>query len=85
MFQGVERPYELIFCIPSFVKSDFKRNHLSDVLIRRMTLRNHNLHSGRLKNDFVEVDETMFQGVERPCDIVFCILGIKNTDLDEDA
>jgi hypothetical protein len=31
-----------------------------------MVLRTHNLHFGRLKNDFGEVDEAIFQGFERP-------------------
>jgi hypothetical protein len=29
-----------------------------------------------LKNDFDVVDEPMFQGVEWPYEIIFCILGI---------
>jgi asparagine synthetase A len=29
-----------------------------------------------LKNDFFEVAEAMFQGVERTCEIIFCILCI---------
>jgi hypothetical protein len=28
-----------------------------------------------LKNDFGEVDEAMFQGIERACEFIFCILG----------
>jgi hypothetical protein len=32
-----------------------------------------------LKNDFGEVDEAMFQGVERPYEHMFCIQGIENT------
>jgi hypothetical protein len=36
-----------------------------------------------IKNDFGEVNEAMFQGVERPCKIIFCFLGIKKSDLDE--
>jgi hypothetical protein len=31
-----------------------------------MALRTHNLPSGRLKYDFDEVDEAMFQGVDGP-------------------
>jgi hypothetical protein len=27
----------------------------------------------------------MFKDVERPCEIIFCILGIQNSDLDEIA
>jgi hypothetical protein len=30
-----------------------------------------------LKNDFVEVDEVMFQGIESPCELFFCILVIE--------
>jgi hypothetical protein len=30
-----------------------------------------------LKNDFGEVDEAMFEGVERPFELIFCILGIE--------
>jgi hypothetical protein len=36
-----------------------------------------------LKNDFVEVDEAMFHSVERQCEIIFCILGIKKSALYE--
>jgi hypothetical protein len=38
-----------------------------------------------LKNDFGEVDEVMFQGVERLCELIFSILGIEKTDLDDVA
>jgi hypothetical protein len=38
-----------------------------------------------LKNDFGEVDEAMVQGVECPRGIIFCILGIEKSDLDEAA
>jgi hypothetical protein len=27
-----------------------------------------------LKNDFREVDKAMFQGVERPCELILCIV-----------
>jgi hypothetical protein len=30
-----------------------------------------------LKNDFGEVDEAIFQGVERPWEFISCILGFK--------
>jgi hypothetical protein len=36
-----------------------------------------------LKNDFGEVDEEKFQGVERPCELIFCFVVIKKSDLDE--
>jgi hypothetical protein len=32
-----------------------------------------------LKCDYGEVDETMFQGVERPCELIFTNLGIGKT------
>jgi hypothetical protein len=54
-----------------------KRNGQScgcDVLSRRMFLWSHNLLSGRL-----------IQGVERPCELIFCILVIQKSDLDEVA
>jgi hypothetical protein len=38
-----------------------------------------------LKNEFGEVDEAMFQGVERPCEPIFCIQGIEKSYLDEVA
>jgi hypothetical protein len=50
-----------------------------------MALRTHNLPSNILKNDFVEVDETMFQGVERLCELISYILGIVKSDLHECA
>jgi hypothetical protein len=34
-----------------------------------------------LKNDFGEEDEAMFQGVERLCELIFCILGMEKSDL----
>jgi hypothetical protein len=37
-----------------------------------------------LKCDFVDVDEAMFQGVERPCEKIFYLLD-KKRDLDEVA
>jgi hypothetical protein len=45
-----------------------------------MALRTHNLLFGRLKNDFGEVDEDMIQGVERQCEVIFCILIIEKSD-----
>jgi hypothetical protein len=47
-------------------KKHLGRFCLSDVLIRGMALRTHNMPSGRLKNDFDEVDEANFKGVEWP-------------------
>jgi hypothetical protein len=42
-----------------------------------MALWTHNLPSGVLKNEFGEVDEAIFQGVERTCEHIFGIQGIK--------
>jgi hypothetical protein len=41
--------------------------------------------SGRLKNDFGEVDETMIEGVERPYDNIFCFQSFETSDTDEVA
>jgi hypothetical protein len=38
-----------------------------------------------LKNNFVEVDEALFQGIENPCDLIFCVMGIGKSELDEVA
>jgi hypothetical protein len=38
-----------------------------------------------LKIDFDEVGEAIIQGVERPCEHIFCILGIEKSDLDDFA
>jgi hypothetical protein len=48
-----------------------------------MALRTNYLPSGRPEMRFVEVDESMFKGVERPYEIIFCILGNQRNDLDE--
>jgi hypothetical protein len=38
-----------------------------------------------LNNDFGEVDEAIFQGVERTYELIFFILSIEKSDLDEVA
>jgi hypothetical protein len=48
-----------------------------------MVLRTHNLPSGRLKHAFCEEHEVMFQCVDWPCELIFCILGIDKSDLDD--
>jgi hypothetical protein len=48
-----------------------------------MGVRTHNLNSNVLKYDFDNVDEAMFHDVERPCEIIFCIMGIEKNVLDE--
>jgi hypothetical protein len=78
-FQGVERPYEVIFCILSIKKSD-----LSDMMFfvckwpRQLII----CHQNVLKCDFIDVDDASFRDVERPLER---ILGIKKSDLDERA
>jgi hypothetical protein len=39
--------------------------------------------SGGFKKDFGEVNEAMVNGIERPCEIIFCILGIEKSDFYE--
>jgi hypothetical protein len=36
-----------------------------------------------LKNDFREVQETIFQGDKSPCELILCFLDIKISDFDE--
>jgi hypothetical protein len=62
MFQGVEKACEQIFCILRIEKTTWTK--LNDVLSRRNALRTNNPLSRSLKNDFDDVDEAMFQGVE---------------------
>jgi hypothetical protein len=38
-----------------------------------------------LKNDVGEVDDAMFEGDERPCELIFSILGIEISEMDEVA
>jgi hypothetical protein len=38
-----------------------------------------------LKNDFAYVDDAMFRGIERQREIIFYILGIEKSDIDEVA
>jgi hypothetical protein len=56
-----------------------------DVLSRRMALRTHSLPSGRHKNYFRQIEEALFQGVERSCEIYFCKLGVEKSYLYQDA
>jgi hypothetical protein len=50
-----------------------------------MALRTHYVPSRRSKNDFGEVDEAMFEGVERRYKFIFCILNIEKSDFGEAA
>jgi hypothetical protein len=45
-----------------------------------MAVRIDNRPPGRLKNEYGEIDESMFQGAERPFVLVFFILGIEKKD-----
>jgi hypothetical protein len=51
MFEGVERSYEHIFCIPVIEKCNLDEV-VCVVLSSRMALRTHNLPSGHLKKRF---------------------------------
>jgi hypothetical protein len=48
-----------------------------------MDLSTHNVPSGTLKKNFVQVEEAVFQGVERLCEIIFCIMGTERNDFYE--
>jgi hypothetical protein len=50
-----------------------------------MAMRTHDLPSGRLKNNFDEFDVTMYQGADGLFEIIFCIPGIEESDMDEGA
>jgi hypothetical protein len=84
MFQGVEKPCTLIFCILGIGKCDLVE-FACDALSRRNVIKIHNLPTGHLKNDFGKVDEAMFHDVERPFESIFYIQGIQHIDLDEFA
>jgi hypothetical protein len=61
------------------------RLSLKNVLSRRTATRPHNLPSSHVKIEFAEIDEEMFQGVERQCENIFCILSIGKSDFDKFA
>jgi hypothetical protein len=48
-----------------------------------MVVRTHNLPTGLLNNDFFEVDEAIYQGVDSPYELTFCFRRIEKIDLDE--
>jgi hypothetical protein len=68
MFHDVERPFERIYIFA------FKKQ------FGRKPQKTPNLTTGCPKNDFGKVDEAIFQGVERPCEPIFFILDIKNSN-----
>jgi hypothetical protein len=55
-------------------KKQLGRSREIEVIIRRLALKTHNLTTGRLKHDICEVEESIFHGVEGPCELIFCIL-----------
>jgi hypothetical protein len=76
MSEGVDRLSELTFYLLGIQKSDldefaevmFQVGKWSwEIIIWLLDV---------LKCDFVEVDEALFEGLERPCKIIFSILGI---------
>jgi hypothetical protein len=64
------------FCIQCIEKSTWSKCSLS----KRMALRTHKMTSGCLKNDFSDVDEAMFEGVERPRYVINWNVGIEKSD-----
>jgi hypothetical protein len=62
-------------------KKRIGRSRLSDVLSRRMSPRTHNPPSGRLRNDFFEVDKEMFQTMENPFELILCVLCIGRIEM----
>jgi hypothetical protein len=76
MFQGVkshEKPFSAFMAL----KKASLTNSLKWFLSRRMALRTHDMTTGRLKKRLWYVDEAMFQGVERPREIILCIQGFE--------
>jgi hypothetical protein len=65
------------FLHPGHRKKRFGRSRLSDVLSRQMVVKLILCLLNVLKNDFGEVDEAMFEGIEGPFEPIFCILGIE--------
>jgi hypothetical protein len=50
-----------------------------------MAQRRHNRHLDDLTDDFGEVLETMFQGGERPYELIFCVLINEKNNFDDVA
>jgi hypothetical protein len=84
MFLFVERHFERIFYILGMQKKknlSIPRKWLS----RWKSLITHHLLLGVLKNDFGDVDEAIFHGVERPKVLTLCFLRIEKSNLYEFA
>jgi hypothetical protein len=67
------------------LKKRLGRSRESAVSSRQIALKTNNLPSRRLKSDFGEVDEEIFEGDERLCELIFCIMGIQKCEMDEVA
>jgi hypothetical protein len=80
MFHDVERHVSSYSAFWASKRKTWKKC-LSDVLSSRMALRTHNIPYVHLKYDFGEVDETMFEDVVAPCEVIFCIIFIEKIDL----
>jgi hypothetical protein len=65
------------FVHPGHQKKRIGRSPLSDVLSSRWPWELIICFQNLLKKYFGEVNEAMFQGVEVPCEFIFCIVGIE--------
>jgi hypothetical protein len=70
---------------PAHRKKRIERIRLSDDLSRRTALRTHKLSSRRHKKRLWWIRWSDVSRCQRPCDLIFCILGIEKSDLDEVA
>jgi hypothetical protein len=84
IFQSFERPCELILCMLGTEKTTLTKllsvmfyvgEWIAALIICSLEV---------LKTTLV-VHEVMFQGVERPYELIFCILGFEKNELDEVA
>jgi hypothetical protein len=76
LFQSVESKCELIFWMLGIVKGE-KRGRLSVLNVGEWHWEHIICLLEVLKNDFRKVDETIFQRIDRPCELIFYILGIE--------
>jgi hypothetical protein len=70
MFYGFERPFELMFFILGFQKSNFYEVEEFAFQVGDWPLKNHNLPSGRHRMRLCKVDEAKIEGVERQCELI---------------
>jgi hypothetical protein len=79
VFECIERHFPK----PHHRKNTIKWNRLSDFYLHELACDHIICLLDVLKKDFVEVDEAIFQGLERPCILTFFILGIQKSYLFE--